>query len=73
MEDAARLGVALAVVAGLCVLPWLNWLHLLPHCVRGGQLPKGRLGWPLIGETLDYIKHYSSKHPEHFFTNRIAK
>ncbi|KAF3790510.1 3-epi-6-deoxocathasterone 23-monooxygenase [Nymphaea thermarum] len=36
------------------------------------KVPKGRLGWPIIGETLDYILHGYSSRPEDFMMKRRA-
>lgn len=36
------------------------------------QVPKGRLGWPLIGETLDFIACGYTSRPVSFMENRTS-
>lgn len=71
----------LAVAAALAL--WLWWvlpsrgLHRLPWLVReragGGaaaRLPPGSFGWPLVGETLDFVSCAYSPRPEAFVDKR---
>lgn len=37
---------------------------------KGSQVPKGRLGWPLIGETLDFIACGYTSRPVSFMEKR---
>nr|QRC76241.1 cytochrome P450 88D15 [Glycyrrhiza pallidiflora] len=36
-------------------------------------LPPGDMGWPLIGNLLSFIKHFSSGHPNSFINNLVLK
>ncbi|CAD5194280.1 unnamed protein product [Musa acuminata subsp. malaccensis] len=42
----------------------------LKRRTRAGRLPKGALGWPLIGETLEFVSCAYSPRPESFMDKR---
>lgn len=34
--------------------------HFLPMFLKGGHVPKGSFGWPILGETLGFLKPHPS-------------
>ncbi|CAN6440620.1 unnamed protein product [Victoria cruziana] len=59
-------------VAVLAVLASSWWWYSRRRRDGKAGLPEGRLGWPIIGETLDYICHGYSSRPEDFMMKRRA-
>ncbi|OVA11985.1 Cytochrome P450 [Macleaya cordata] len=60
--------VALAVISFTHF--WYRWSH--PKC-NGGKLPPGSMGFPLIGESLQFFIPTRSLDMPHFVKKRIAK
>ncbi|KAL9150390.1 hypothetical protein ABFS82_12G165300 [Erythranthe guttata] len=49
-------------------------LHLLFYKTKpAGTLPPGRTGWPVIGESLEFLSTGWKGHPEKFIFDRMAK
>ncbi|CAL9220726.1 unnamed protein product [Arabidopsis halleri] len=47
----------------------LNDHHVISHS-HGPKFPQGSLGWPVIGETIEFISSAYSDHPESFMDKR---
>ncbi|XP_057845932.2 ent-kaurenoic acid oxidase 2 [Cryptomeria japonica] len=73
-----------AVGLGLGLLPlviWVlrsfnEWRYCYPHLTfkNGRKLPPGHLGWPIIGELVDFLWCFKfAKRPDDFIWNRIAR
>eukprot|EP00250_Pteridium_aquilinum_P018040 c23910_g2_i1 orf=313-1758(-) len=61
-------------VLGLfCVLLLLKLWMLKKGAARKVRLPPGRMGWPLIGETLELIAAHKTPNPEPFTESRRAR
>ncbi|KAG0570905.1 hypothetical protein KC19_6G196400 [Ceratodon purpureus] len=62
------------VIAAVFAAGLLGWLILgRSRSSRKGRLPPGSLGWPIVGETLQFL-HYSSKNNwTQFYKDRVAK
>ncbi|RVW82089.1 Beta-amyrin 28-oxidase [Vitis vinifera] len=52
-------------------------LHLLFYKHRshftGPNLPPGKIGWPMVGESLEFLSTGWKGHPEKFIFDRISK
>ncbi|XP_072998860.1 cytochrome P450 90D2-like isoform X1 [Typha latifolia] len=59
----------LVLLQGSVLLVYSNW-KLKKRRRSRAQLPKGTLGWPLIGETLDFVSCAYSPRPESFMEKR---
>ncbi|XP_010242200.1 PREDICTED: cytochrome P450 90D2 [Nelumbo nucifera] len=60
--------VAILLSSIILCRSWRRRIRSSTH--RGGQLPLGSLGWPLVGETLEFISCALSDHPESFMDKR---
>ncbi|KAG7581845.1 Cytochrome P450 [Arabidopsis suecica] len=47
----------------------LNDHHVISHS-HGPKFPQGSLGWPVIGETIEFVSSAYSDHPESFMDKR---
>ncbi|CAL5195617.1 unnamed protein product [Lathyrus oleraceus] len=52
------------------ILYYRNRLSLKLKSKHGNQLPLGSLGWPFIGETIDFVSCAYTDRPESFMTKR---
>ena len=67
-----------AAAGALLAAAWLLCFRLLPAVARprrramktGAQLPPGSFGWPVVGETLDFVSCSYSPRPEAFVDKR---
>ncbi|EFJ22947.1 hypothetical protein SELMODRAFT_104575 [Selaginella moellendorffii] len=57
-------------MAALCVFLALVWRLMLPPFMN---LPPGRMGWPLVGETLEYLATRPIGVPQPFIAKRVAR
>ncbi|XP_052109493.1 3-epi-6-deoxocathasterone 23-monooxygenase CYP90D1 isoform X1 [Arachis duranensis] len=48
----------------------ITWLRLIKSKHMKNQLPLGTLGWPFVGETIEFISCAYSDHPESFMDKR---
>ncbi|KAE8695273.1 CYP724B1 protein [Hibiscus syriacus] len=60
-----------AVLVGFFVLVVLN--HFLPLLFKAGIVPKGAFGWPLLGETLGFLKPHSSNSVGAFLQDHCSR
>lgn len=64
--------IEVCVVIGMLLMSW--WILLYgkndEKTVGKGKVPKGNSGWPLLGETLDFIASGYSSTPLTFFEKR---
>ncbi|KAK4414914.1 Beta-amyrin 28-monooxygenase [Sesamum alatum] len=51
----------------------LHFLFYKNKSGAGGPLPPGRTGWPVLGESLEFLSTGWKGHPEKFIFDRIAK
>uniref|UniRef100_A0A1J3GLC5 Cytochrome P450 708A2 n=1 Tax=Noccaea caerulescens TaxID=107243 RepID=A0A1J3GLC5_NOCCA len=66
-------GVALIVVIALLVVKISLWLYRWAHPNFSGKLPPGSMGFPVIGETIDFFKPYSFDEISPFVKTRMSK
>lgn len=59
-----------AILVGVAIILHRIWIRPSRSWRLREQLPKGTLGWPLLGETLEFISSASSSHPETFMDKR---
>lgn len=65
--------IGVCVVMGMLVMSW--WILLYgkkndEKTVGKGKIPKGNSGWPLLGETLDFIASGYTSNPVTFLEKR---
>ncbi|XP_059636808.1 beta-amyrin 28-monooxygenase-like [Cornus florida] len=62
-------------VSLLCLFVFLVSLslHFLFYKTKGSNLPPGKTGWPVIGESLEFLSTGWKGHPEKFIFDRMAK
>ncbi|KAJ7535086.1 hypothetical protein O6H91_12G017900 [Diphasiastrum complanatum] len=70
MAMAMAVAALVGVVGVLCLLAMRFWSRQGTH-VKG--LPSGNMGWPLLGETMEFIQCLSSTQPDGFFDKRCLK
>ncbi|KAK8937822.1 Ent-kaurenoic acid oxidase 1 [Platanthera guangdongensis] len=58
----------------LCILRWAHQRRFTGGLISGpGSLPPGSMGWPLIGEMLDFLRYFKfAKRPDDFISKRKA-
>ncbi|XP_022759838.1 cytochrome P450 724B1-like [Durio zibethinus] len=47
--------------------------HFLPLLLKGGLVPKGTFGWPLLGETFSFLKPHSSNSVGAFLQDHCSR
>ncbi|KAK8937615.1 Beta-amyrin 11-oxidase [Platanthera guangdongensis] len=59
----------------LCILRWAHQRRFTGGLISGpGSLPPGSMGWPLIGEMLDFLRYFKfAKRPDDFISKRKAR
>lgn len=67
------LGVALSVVIALVVVKISLWLYRWANPKCSGKLPPGSMGFPLIGETVDFFKPHSFYEIHPFVKKRMSR
>ncbi|TMW95491.1 hypothetical protein EJD97_008754 [Solanum chilense] len=63
----------LLYVCLVCVFVFLVSLLLLYNKKSGEGLPPGKTGWPVFGESLEFLSTGWKGHPEKFIFDRVAK
>lgn len=66
-------GVALSVVIALVVVKISLWLYRWANPNCSGKLPPGSMGFPVIGETIEFFKPYSFDEIPPFVKKRMSK
>ncbi|CAH8255736.1 unnamed protein product [Arabidopsis lyrata] len=66
-------GVALSVVIALVVVKISLWLYRWANPNCSGKLPPGSMGFPVIGETIEFFKPYSFDEIHPFVKKRMFK
>jgi 3-epi-6-deoxocathasterone 23-monooxygenase len=61
------IGVCVSIIV-LIISFW--WFVMIKKEKNGNKIPKGNSGWPLIGETLEFIASGYSSQPVIFMENR---
>jgi 3-epi-6-deoxocathasterone 23-monooxygenase len=64
------IGVSVGIIVLLMSWWWIVKEESNIKVRKGIQIPKGNSGWPLLGETLEFIASGYSSHPVTFFENR---
>lgn len=62
--------VATTVTVVLATILWNELRRRRRRRKRAAQVPRGSFGWPLIGETLDFVSCAYSPRPESFMDKR---
>jgi hypothetical protein len=66
-------GVALSFVIALVVVKISLWLYRWANPNCSGKLPPGSMGFPVIGETVEFFKPYSFNEIHPFVKKRMFK
>ncbi|MCL7032685.1 hypothetical protein MKW94_021488 [Papaver nudicaule] len=61
------------IITSIVVISFLHYLYRWSHPKCNGKLPPGSMGFPLIGETLEFLIPSRSLDIPHFLKKRIAK
>ncbi|KAJ7548789.1 hypothetical protein O6H91_07G027600 [Diphasiastrum complanatum] len=67
----AVLSAAVVVLITIILALFLRKWRKLGNDVKG--LPKGSVGLPWVGETMEFMSYFSTSDPEPFVNNRVAK
>ncbi|KAM7493417.1 hypothetical protein LguiB_028026 [Lonicera macranthoides] len=62
-----------SLIIGFLFIPSFLIFFFYKHKTNNPTLPPGKIGWPVIGETLQFISTSKSGHPERFVTERMNK
>lgn len=65
--------VYLALFFGLYFSLKLLWISIFKHKSPDSQLPKGNMGWPLVGETLAFLKPHKSNSISNFLQEHCSR
>ncbi|XP_022869804.1 cytochrome P450 724B1-like [Olea europaea var. sylvestris] len=65
--------VYLALFLGLYFSLKLLWISIFKHKSPDSQLPKGNMGWPLVGETLAFLKPHKSNSISNFLQEHCSR
>lgn len=59
----------------LCLLRWAQQWRFTGTLISGsGSLPPGSMGWPLLGEMLDFLRYFKfAKRPDDFIAKRKSR
>ncbi|XWS36663.1 hypothetical protein CRYUN_Cryun20dG0104600 [Craigia yunnanensis] len=71
MAEGAWLVVLVGGIVGFLLSLVMN--HFLPLLFKGGLVPKGTFGWPLLGETFSFLKPHSSNSVGAFLQDHCSR
>ncbi|KAK1258288.1 Cytochrome P450 90D2 [Acorus gramineus] len=70
MDYKLMIGLLAVMISSIATMLYESWKRVTKG--RNHGLPPGAMGWPLIGETLEFVSCAVSPHPESFMDRRRA-